>query len=257
MTTRERLERKLELRREWAEKRDRKAAAAFAGAHSAVAMIPPGQPVLLDHYSAPRHLAALERHDSRMRAGIESEAMASHHASAAHGIACQLGSSIFSDDSDAVEALEERLAGLEAERDRITAYNKSARKAAKAGQEHGDLNLLDEKQKANLLSTMRVCPYHRRPGLPFPGYVLSNLSGNIKRNRDRLEHVKRVQARVAAAESSDCGFAIVGGDRVAVTFAEKPPSHILESLRGAGFYWSKPSWIGARENLPTCLSAVS
>ena len=39
-------------------------------ADDAIAGIPPGQPILVDHYSAPRHRAALNRHDRNMRAAI-------------------------------------------------------------------------------------------------------------------------------------------------------------------------------------------
>jgi len=39
-------------------------------ADNAIAGIPPGQPVLRGHHSAPRHLAALDRHDRNMHAAI-------------------------------------------------------------------------------------------------------------------------------------------------------------------------------------------
>lgn len=52
-------------------------AAADARAEHAVEMLPPGgQPVLVDHYSAPRHLRALERAHSTMRAAVEAEQVA-------------------------------------------------------------------------------------------------------------------------------------------------------------------------------------
>lgn len=45
--------------------------ARYAAADAAIAGIPAGQPILVDHYSAPRHRRALERHDTNMRASIE------------------------------------------------------------------------------------------------------------------------------------------------------------------------------------------
>jgi hypothetical protein len=37
----------------------------------------------------------------------------------------------------------------------------------------------------------RVCPYQLGKNGAMPAYALSNLSGNIKRNRDRLEQLRR------------------------------------------------------------------
>ena len=71
MTRRERLERKLEKRLEWAEGRNRKANAAFDAAHRAVAGIPFGQPILVGHHSERRHRRDLARHDSAMSRGCE------------------------------------------------------------------------------------------------------------------------------------------------------------------------------------------
>jgi len=250
MNRRERLERKIERREAWAASREAKAAAAFTGARESVAGIPFGQPILVGHHSERRHRAALERHDSRMRAGMENEDMANHHASKAAGLAAQLERSIYSDDDNAAEALAARIADLEAQRDRITAYNKSARQAAKRGDQHGDLNILDEKQRAELLNTLRVCPYHIQPGAPMPSYVLSNLSGNIKRNKDRLEQIKRQAERAQAAEESPNGITITGGEYVNVTFADKPEREILTALKAAGFFWSRGCWGGRRDKIP-------
>lgn len=51
MTRRERLERRAERRREWAESRDRKSAAAFESARKLTDGIPLGQPILVGHHS--------------------------------------------------------------------------------------------------------------------------------------------------------------------------------------------------------------
>lgn len=71
MTRRERLERKLELRREWAEKREAKAAAAFQASHDMVSVIPMGQPILIGHHSENGHRALLAGYALRRNAGNE------------------------------------------------------------------------------------------------------------------------------------------------------------------------------------------
>ena len=100
----------------------------------------------------------------------------------AAGIESQLDHAIYSDDPDAVDRLRERIASLEAERDRIKAYNASCRKGQR------DLSLLDERQTADLASCLRFQPYACKGGA-FPSYVLSNLTGNIARQRTRLDEL--------------------------------------------------------------------
>ena len=194
MTRRERLEAKLEKREEWAAGRRRKSEAAFNGAHEAVRGIEPGQPILVGHHSEKRHRRALERHDSRMRAGIESHDMAEYHESKAEGLQRQLDKSIFSDDDNSVEALQARIEETETRAARIAEYNRSCRKAAKTAGK-GDLSLLDEKQKRDLLATAKVCPYQIGPGGALPSYQLTNLRARIRTDRERLKAIVAKRGR--------------------------------------------------------------
>ena len=114
---RERLERKLEQRKEWAEKAKAASQAESEKAFAAIAGISPGQPILVDHHSAGRHRAALRRHDSAMHRCVERGKMAEHLEEKAEGLAAQLNHDIYSVDPDALEALEEKIAILERERD--------------------------------------------------------------------------------------------------------------------------------------------
>lgn len=171
--------------RGWAEGREAKAAAALSDAHDRAAVIPFGQPILAGHHS--------EGRDRRYRAGIvrKTEQGFAHAdkardmASRAANIEAAAERAIYSDDPDAVEQLAERIANLEAQRDRIKRYNAACRKASKAGGT-GDLSILDDAQRAEIATIARVCAYQVRPGGGFPAYVTSNLSGQISRNRKRL-----------------------------------------------------------------------
>jgi hypothetical protein len=184
-TYRERRMAKAERLRGWAGKRKVKAEAALSDARQRADAIPFGQPILTDHHSAPR--------DRRYRAGItrkfeqgfEHAGKARDMERRADGIEAAAEHAIYSDDPDAVERLTERIADLEAQRDRIKRYNASCRKAAKVG-EVGDLSLLDDHQRQEILTLARVCAYQVRDGGGFPAYVTSNLGGQITRNRKRL-----------------------------------------------------------------------
>jgi hypothetical protein len=244
MTRRERLERKLEKRQEWAEARKARAAARFQAAHNATAGIPMGQPILIGHHSESRHRAALARSDANMRAGCESSDMAKHHESKAAGLEAQLEGSIFSDDEDAIEQLEAKIAVLELERDRIKAYNASCRKGTP------DESLLDDAQRADLHVVRRVCPYQLGKNGSFPGYKLQYVGAGIKRAKERIEQIKARNERTAKAEASAGGVVIEGAEWVRVTFAEKPDRSVLNALKEAGFRWGGGYWSGKRESLP-------
>lgn len=174
MTTyRERREAKAERLTEWAAKRRDKAAALHAS----------NEPYRGDHAfnTQPGHIPERARAIARTERAWAHTDKATEMERRAAGIEAQLDASIYDDDPDAIERLTERIAALEAERARIKAYNASCRKGTP------DLALLDDRQRSDLATLARVASYQLGKGGAFPSYALSNLSGNIKRNRDRLE----------------------------------------------------------------------
>ena len=239
MTRRERLERKLELRQEWADKRRSKANAVFARAEQ-----------YRGDYAfntQPGHIperARLIRAEERAFGDMD---MAKHHDQCASGIATALDRSIFSDDVNAIQALEDRIAEREAEREQMKLVNKLYRKGDAAGLAAIGKNL--EQMRATLkdaLSWMQV---------PHPAYELSNLGGRISADRKRLEYLKEQRARSAKAEESENGITLeqCSMGYVRVTFAEKPDREILSALRSAGFHWGGGSWAGKGDSLPDCV----
>lgn len=188
-TTRERREARAERLRGWAEKRETKAAADLERARNMASVIPFGQPILAGHYSERSDRNYRDRIGRTFDRSFEHAKKAESMTSRAAGIEAQLDRSIYSDDVDAIERLEERIAELEAERDRIKAFNDSCRKAAKTGGV-GDTSILNDAERQDLMTLARVAAFQLRPGGAFPAYKLTNLSGNIKRNRDRLAQLK-------------------------------------------------------------------
>jgi hypothetical protein len=181
MTYRERRERRVERLQEWAGKREAKSAAAFEGADRIASQIPFGQPILIGHHSQRHAENDRDRIDSGMQRGLEHSRKAEEFTNKAENIESALARSIYSDDPDAIEALQARIAGLEAERDRIKAFNVTARKG------QPDESLLTEQERASLESERRFSGgYVERRRGQFPAYHLANLNGNISRNRERL-----------------------------------------------------------------------
>lgn len=195
MTYRERREARAERLRDWAAKREAKSAAAFARTDELRDVIPFGQPILVGHHSERRHRRHLERMHRGMDQAVEHQAVAQRMTGRADNIEAQLEGAIYSDDPDAIEQLEARLEGLEAERARVKAYNASCRKGAP------DTSLLTERERQGLAGMLKYAPIQARAG-QFPAYHLSNMTGNIARNRKRLEALKRARARAAREEET-------------------------------------------------------
>ncbi len=182
MTYRERREARVDRLREWADKREERAAAVFE--HN--------RPYTSDYAfnTQPGHIPARARIIAQEDRALESLSKARDMASRANGIESQLAGSIYSDDPDAVARLVERIAGLEAERDRIKAFNASCRKGAP------DETLLNAREREGLASAWRFqASYMERRKGQMPQYHLANLNGNIKRNRDRLTVLRAGMAR--------------------------------------------------------------
>jgi Domain of unknown function (DUF3560) len=257
MTRRERMERRAEQRDMWADSAKVAATRRFDAADSAVAGIEPGQLILVGHHSEKRHRAALDRCDSNMRAGFERQNMATRHAEVADTLHARLETTIFSDDADATSELESRIAEREAERARIVELNKGLRRELKTG--GGKLTpgaferlACTPKEIASVESNARYSGQ-----ITFPAYTLSNLSGRIKADRDRLESIKRQNVRRQAAADAGGTFVqrFLDSNWCQITFAEKPERAILDALRAAGYGWGGGSWSGYLDKLPAGVTA--
>ena len=235
MTHRERLEAKAERRREWADGRRAKASALRAA----------NEPYRGDYAFAtqPGHIPERARANRRDERAFEHSQVAAHHEGAAAGIESQLDRSIFSDDPDGIEALTARIAANETTRDRMKEVNRLYRKGDAAGLAALGLNL--DTLKANLAAKG---PYWGDK--PFLSYEFTNIGASIRRDRERIEEIKRRAARTEAAEAAG-GVTIQGDEWVRVTFAEKPDREVLDALRAAGFQWGAGSWTGKRAALPS------
>lgn len=254
MTRRDRLNAKIDRRREWAGKADSRSAAAAQKASAIADRIPFGQPILVGHHSE-RHA---RRDAERIRYGFdracEAATLAEHHRQRAEGLERALDRSIFSDDVDAVAQLEARIAERTARLERMKAINKAFR-AAEGENAAAKLTALvragraTEDEAGDAVKLFSLCPWEKAP---FPPYSINNLRADITRNQKRLEEVKARQQRTEAADSSPNGVTVddLGNGYARVTFAEKPARDVLDALRAAGYRWGQGSWTGPIASLP-------
>ena len=185
MTRRERLERKLERRQEWADSRRDKA--------NAVLNNRPSYASDWAFITQPGHIPARARLIAREDKAYENLNMAQHHEQKAAGLADQLDRAIFSDDPDATSALEQRIAENEAKRDRMKQINALYRKNDAAGLLALGINLDSLKEKLAAAGSY----WGSAPHLP---YELTNLGARIRDDKKRLDQVKEQQERSALRE---------------------------------------------------------
>lgn len=184
MTYRDRREARADRLDGWADKRDDKATAGFEKAHALSDLIPFGQPILVGHHSEGRHRNHIDRINSTGQRALEDSRKADEMHSKAANIRAAADHAIYSDDTDAIERLEARIAEWEAERSRIKAYNASCRKGTP------DASLLDDAQRASLASIKQYAAFQLGKQGQFPGYAASNISGRISPARKRLAELK-------------------------------------------------------------------
>lgn len=185
MTYRDRREARAERLRTWADGQERKGENRLAAARQTADMIPMGQPMMPGHHSYKSDRNRRDRMMANWDKGYEHARKADSMRSRADNIEAAAEHAIYSDDHDAVERLQERIAGLEAERGRIKAYNASCRKGAP------NEALLSNAQVAQLASVRQYSPYSLGKKGEFPGYALSNLGGNITKQRARLAELSK------------------------------------------------------------------
>lgn len=233
-TTRERRMARADRLDDWSTTHDAKAAGAERTFRQIADMIPVGQPVLVGHHSERRHRRDIGRQDAALGAMVTERRTAESQRSRAANIRAATDASIFDDDDNAVEALQARIDGLEAQRTAIVEFNKAARKAK------GDTALiaaalaqLPADLQRSYLSAVQHAAYSIRNGA-FPAYHLSNLSGSISKQRKRLEQLQRQATLEPGTVTRRCTNKYAGDCRVCDQKVDAGAG-IAEKLHGEGW----------------------
>jgi len=223
--------RKLERFKELAQKNQEESKAVYEHGQRIADAIPFGQPILVGHHSEKRHRRDLERIQNSMDKSIELKNKAEHYEKKAENI--ENPNTISSDDPEAIIKLKEKLERLEKQRDTIKAYNTSCRKGKP------DISLLDEDLKREIKTIQEVTPYNSEKG-EFPSYVLTNLGSNIRRIKERIEYLGRIE-KVGEVEEVKNSIKLSIDkieNRVKLHFPGKPSPEIIAKLKSNGFKWS-------------------
>lgn len=151
---------------------------------------------------------------------------------------------IKSGDSDAVERLEEKLAGLKEDQERMKVANKFIRLK---NVEKGNEGLTNMGYSEKEIKELREPDFCGRVG--YPPYMLQNNNANIHRVEGRLKQLKAAKER-GSREEENRYFRVVENTeimRLQIFFDEKPVQDIRSILKKNGFKWSSKNGCRQRQ----------
>lgn len=233
-------EQKQEAKRERLEARaDRLRAegnAAYKQAHTMAEGIPFGQPILVGHHSEKRDRNYRNRIHSKFGKAFETLKAADEVASRAASVGT---GGISSDDPEAVQKLQDELAPLEAKQAHMAAVNKALRKGDEAA-------VLALGIPASVLAIWNN-PSTSKWDKGYAAYQLSNNSANIRRIKERIEHLRRNATRETKETLHNSGVRMVENaeaNRLQLFFPGKPDAGVRAMLKASGFRWapSEGAW---------------
>lgn len=145
---------------------------------------------------------------------------------------------IMSGDADAVERLKAKIEEAEKQQERMKAANSAIRKAAKSGEAAQAAALVALGYSEALAAELLKGDCFGNKG--YAPYEITNNAANIRRMKQRAEHVARTQAVPAtsaqgsAARLEDCP----PENRVRLFFPGKPEAEVRDRLKRAAFRWT-------------------
>ena len=148
---------------------------------------------------------------------------------------------ISSDDPQAVEKLEAKLAALEKHQELMKAANVAIRMKDPT---EGDAKLAELGYTPEDIAKLREPDFCGRIG--YPAYLLQNNNANIRRIRGRIEELKKRTENPPEGWEFDGGRVVVNTteNRLQIIFDGKPDADIRTELKGEGFRWapSQGAW---------------
>ena len=148
---------------------------------------------------------------------------------------------ISSDDPQAVEKLEAKLAALEKHQELMKAANVAIRMKDPT---EGDAKLAELGYTPEDIAKLRAPDFCGRIG--YPAYELQNNNANIRRIRGRIAELKKRTESTPEGWEFDGGRVVVNTaeNRLQIIFDGKPNADIRTELKGEGFRWapSQGAW---------------
>jgi hypothetical protein len=211
-----------------ADKKERQGSALLVEASRISSFIPFGQPILVGHHSEKRHRRDLDRIHRKTGQGFALQEQAARLRDRA--VSDEENRSIFSDDPEASEKLEAKIARLKERQRLMVEVNKRLRK----GDPLQDLGFSIEAE-----AELKKGDFLKRIG--YPDYKIKNNGANVRRLELRLKHVVKQETEALPEDQIIHGIRIVeNGDenRLQVFFPGRPSEEVRHTLKQSGFRWS-------------------
>lgn len=231
----QRKENRIEHAENMASKKEAESTQLYLRSKEMASVIPMGQPILIGHHSEKRDRNYRDKIHNTMGRSVAASDKAGYYADKAESI--KNNDAIFSDDPDALEKLEQKLAGLKENQEFMKTSNKLIRK----NDQEAFLKLK--------FATPKMWQELTQPkfgGLGFAGFSLTNNNANIKRIEQRILQLKKQQANEAVdvVINGVRVFENREANRLQLYFDGKPAAEVIKELKGHGFRWcrSEAAW---------------
>lgn len=223
----ERKRKRIENAKKQADKNEKLSGELFDKAKQLSSVIPFGQPILVGHHSENSDRNYRNKIHNTFGKAFEAEDKAKYYQDKAETI--ESNDAISSDDPDAIKKLKEKLASLERNQLFMKTANQCLRKKDKAA-----FLLLDMGTEAMWEEL------HQPNDFGFAHYKFSNNSAEIRRVKDRITHLEKIQAlETKDIRIGDARIVInVEANRVQILFDTIPSEEMRKKLKSNGFRWS-------------------
>ena len=234
----EKQERRKERYEELAEKNRKESDNRWEASRNISDQIPFGQPILIGHHSEKRHRAALKKLDGHARKSVKCSEKAKYYDKKAKGVG---KAGISSDNPDAIQELQLRLADMQRHHEFMKRVNREYRKGGWAAVT-GLSDDFKERAKASMSRDWRKNPK------PFEGYELTNNGANMRRIKQRiaqLEAAEKIQKRPDIQGNEYIIRESKEDNRIMIIFDGKPEADIRTVVKREGFRWapSVKAWV--------------
>lgn len=196
--------------------------------------IPMGQPILVGHHSEKRHRRDLAKIDTDFSKGFE--ALKTADALERRADNAEANRMISSDDPEAGEKIEAKIARLQRDVESMKLANKLIR-AAKGNREKAIAALIAAGFPPTNAETL-LTP-NSFGDLGFPSFKLTNTGAEIRRLQKRVKALEHIET-LAAQPDEQIGDVTLReeNNRTQLLFPGKPAAELRESLKSHGFRWA-------------------
>jgi hypothetical protein len=246
----ERKERRINRYEEQAKKASGESEALFTKAHNMASAIPFGQPILVGHHSEGADRSYRNRAENTQRKSYEAAEKAAYYQDKADTAAGN--HAISGDNPDAVNLYREKLARLEAAQEEMKAINKAFARGDEALKALG----LDDARIAKIKKSVESAPSFEKK--PYPSWALSNNNAEIRRVKEKIEQLSKLDAVEAETIAFNGGKLLVNTEenRVQFLFDEKPGEEIRALLKYHGFRWAPSEGAWQRKRTMNAINAA-